>query len=127
MAGTSALRIHRRYVAGGISIVFVSGEIDLATAPTLRDSLSPHLSDPGTATLVVDLTQVKFLACSGLSVLIEVQATLAARDARLCVVAISPAVLRPMTVTGLVHTMPVHPSLSAALARIAPDRKPDLL
>lgn len=121
MADSSALRIHRRYVSGGFSIVSVGGEIDLATAHTLHDSLSPHLSDPGTTVLVCDLTQVKFLACSGLSILIDAHTTLTARGARLSVVAVSPAVLRPMTVTGLLDTLSVYPTLSTALAQSTED------
>jgi anti-anti-sigma factor len=104
-----------------VSIVSVGGEIDLATAHLLHDSLSPHLSDPATTVLVCDLTQVEFLACSGLSILVDAHTTLAARGARLSVVAVAPAVLRPMTVTGLLGTLTVYPTLATALAQSTED------
>jgi anti-anti-sigma factor len=117
LAGSSLLRIRRRTVTGGAVIVSIAGEIDLATADMFRDSLSPHLSDPATTLLVCDLSQVTFMACSGLSILVDARAVLAARGARLSVVANSPAVLRPVVVTGLRDVLPVQPNLSAALSQ----------
>lgn len=108
-------------MTGGISIVSVSGEIDLVTADSLRDSLSHYLTDPATTLLVCDLSQVKFLACSGLSVLLDAHAVLSARGARLSVVANNPAVLRPVTVTGLRDLLRVHPNLSAAIPQSTVD------
>lgn len=102
-------------------IVSVAGEIDLATVDVFRDSLSPHLSDPVTRLLVCDLSRVKFLACSGLSILVNARTALVARGAGLSVVANSPAVLRPVTVTGLRDPLRVRPNLSAALVRSTVD------
>lgn len=121
MAGSSLLSIRSRAVADGVSVVTVGGEIDLATVDLLRDSLSPFLADPATTLLVCDLSEVKFLACSGLSVLLDAQTTLSARGARLSVVATSPAVLRPVMVTGLRDMMRVQPNLSAALTQSTVD------
>jgi anti-sigma B factor antagonist len=115
VADTSSLRIRRRVVTTGVVVVSVVGEVDLATVETLRDGLSPHLSDPVTRLLVCDLSQVSFLACSGLSALLDIQATLGARGARLSVVANSAAVLRPVKITGLDATLAVRPTVSAAL------------
>ena len=115
MADLSSLRIRRRVVTTGVIVVSVDGEIDLATVSDLRDSLAPHLSDPATRLLVCDMTQVGFLACSGLSALLDVRAELEARGGRFAVVANSPAVLRPVTVTGLRDVLTVRPTLSAVL------------
>jgi anti-sigma B factor antagonist len=117
VADSSLLRIRRRAVTDGVAIVSVSGEIDLATAEEFRDSLSPHLSDPATSLLVCDMSQVGFLACSGLSILVDAQSALAVRGARLCVVANHPAVLRPARTTGLLDVLRVRPNLSAALSQ----------
>ena len=113
MAGSSSLRIHRRTATSGTVVVVIAGEIDLATADAFRDSLSPHVADPATTLLVCDLSQVQFLACSGLSVLLDAQDALEARGAGLAVVADQPAVLRPVRVTGLGDVLRVHPSLAA--------------
>jgi anti-sigma B factor antagonist len=121
LAGSSLLHVRRRTVTGGVVIVSIAGEIDLGTAHAFRDSLSPHLSDPATTLLVCDLSQVKFLACSGLSILVDARAALVARGARLSVVANNPAVLRPVTVTGLRDLLRVRPNLSAALTQSTVD------
>lgn len=121
MAGSSLLRIRRRAVTGGVSVISIAGEIDLATADALRDSLSPHLSDPAITVLVCDLSEVEFLACSGLSILLDAQSVLSARGARLSVVANSPAVLRPVVVTGLRDVLPVYPHVSAAITQSTVD------
>jgi len=96
-------------------VVSIAGEVDLATVGKLRDGLSPLLSDPATKLVVCDLTQVSFLACSGLSALLDIQALLGARGARLSVAANSPAVLRPVRITGLEEVLAVRPTVSAAL------------
>ncbi|MFI7678121.1 STAS domain-containing protein [Actinophytocola sp. NPDC049390] len=115
LADLSSLRIRHRLVTTGVVVVSVGGEVDLATVDTLRDNLTPHVSDPATRLLVCDLSQVGFLACSGLSALLDVRSELEARGARFAVVANSPAVLRPVTITGLPEALGVHPSLSAVL------------
>jgi anti-sigma B factor antagonist len=116
LAVLSLVQIRRTLVTGGVAVVSVGGEIDLVTVKTLRDNLSPYLADPATMLVVCDLSQVKFLACSGLSVLLDTQETLNARGARLAVVANNPAVLRPLTVTGLSDILDVSPTVTAALA-----------
>lgn len=115
MADLSSLRIRPRAVTTGVVVVAVRGEVDLATVGTLREKLSPHVTDPGTRLLVCDLTQVGFLACSGLSALLDMRAAMAARGARFAVVASTPAVLRPVAVTGLRDKLTVLPTLAAVL------------
>ena len=121
LAVSPSLCVRRTSVTAGVAVVSVRGEIDLATAHILRDSLSPHVSDPEVTLLVCDLSQVRFLACSGLSTLLDAQETLNARGARLSVIAAGPPVLRPMTVTGLLDTLRVVPSLAAALGQSTMD------
>ncbi|WP_459708632.1 anti-sigma factor antagonist [Actinophytocola sp. KF-1] len=115
MADLSSLRIRQRVVTTGVVVVSVAGEIDLATVDGLREGLAPHLADPVTRLLVCDLSQVGFLACSGLSALLDVRSELEERGSRFAVVANSPAVLRPVTITGLVDVLTVRPTLSAVL------------
>ena len=121
MAGSSLLRVRRRETDGGVSILSVGGEIDLATADMFREGMAPYLSDPTTTLLVCDLSQVKFLSCSGLSILLDAQSTLAARGARLSVVANNAAVLRPVMVTGLSDVLRIQATLSAALTQSTVD------
>lgn len=53
----------------GFTTVAVGGEIDLSTAPRLREQLH-ELIDAGSARLVIDLQAVRFLDSTALGVLI---------------------------------------------------------
>ncbi|MPZ86028.1 MAG: anti-sigma factor antagonist [Actinophytocola sp.] len=110
--------------APGVVVVCADGEIDLANRDALAAALSPAAADPATRLLVCDLSTTTFLACSGLSVLLDVKAELAERGARLRVVAADPTVLRVMYVTGQRDELDVHPELAVALAGLAPSTAP---
>ena len=61
------IRLHSR---GARVVVMVSGEVDLCTAPRLREALD-HVSRLGAEVVVVDLQEVKFMDCAGLRVLLN--------------------------------------------------------
>ncbi|MFJ6677365.1 STAS domain-containing protein [Actinosynnema sp. NPDC091369] len=86
----------------------VSGEVDLSTAPRLRDRLLGQIGVAG-SDLVVDLSEVGFLGAAGLTVLVEARAAAAASGVGLHVVARTRPVLRPMAVTGLDVVFDVFP------------------
>jgi anti-anti-sigma factor len=79
----------------------VRGEIDLATEDALRAALAPALADSYVSLLVCDMSHVTFLACNGLSVLVQARTTLEQRGAALRVVARHGRVLRVFTLAGL--------------------------
>jgi anti-sigma B factor antagonist len=59
---------------GTVSVLNVSGEIDLTSGPRLRAALDEILDDPGATAptgIVVDLTAVSFLGSAGLAVLVD--------------------------------------------------------
>jgi anti-anti-sigma factor len=53
--------------------VAVLGEVDLATAPVLRDRLLSVLHKQAPAVLDVDLAEVTFLDCAGIGALVAVR------------------------------------------------------
>jgi len=116
MLSDGPLDTHTRRLPGGVVVVSVAGEIDMANVVTLRAELAPHLTDTKVRLLVCDLSEVTFLSCSGLSVLLDARTALAARDAGTRVVAGDPAVLRTLTVTGLLRALSVTSDVATALA-----------
>lgn len=60
------------------SLVRVAGELDLVTAPLLRDVLQSADADPARE-VVVELSAVTFMDCSGLAPLLEARAKLGER------------------------------------------------
>ena len=94
----------------------VSGEVDLSTAPHLRDRLLGQIGVVG-SDLVVDLSEVGFLGAAGLTVLVEARAAAAASGVGLYVVARTRPVLRPMAVTGLDVEFDVFPRVDDVPSR----------
>ncbi|QJY47771.1 STAS domain-containing protein [Pseudonocardia broussonetiae] len=95
-----------------IRLVCVTGEVDMSTAPVLRDACTRDARGRAPVRhLVVDLSRVTFLASAGLHVLIECHAHFAA----IAVVGNHPAVAVPLRITGLDGVLPVHACLDSAL------------
>ena len=101
----------------GVVVVSAAGEIDLANRDALAAALGPPAAEPAVRLLVCDLSAIGFLACSGLSVLLDVKAELAARGAALRVVTADPTVLRTLDATGQLAALDVWPDLTSALNR----------
>ncbi|GHH44991.1 STAS domain-containing protein [Lentzea cavernae] len=103
-----------RQPAPGVTVLGVSGEVDMVSAPTLRDALVNGLGDGGT--FVVDMTGVTFLGSAGLAVLVEAAKLAQQQDATLKVVATARAVTRPLEATGLGEVFNLHQSVDSALS-----------
>ncbi len=104
----------------GVVVVSACGEIDLANRDALAAALDPVATDPATRLLVCDLTATTFLACTGLSLLLDTKARLDAHGATLRVVTANPTVLRVMDITGRRASLDVRPTLAAALPAPGP-------
>ncbi|MGX1811485.1 STAS domain-containing protein [Nocardia sp. NPDC055321] len=93
---------------GQVHVVSATGEVDVLSAPLLERGIRQVLrADP--PTVVVDLSRVAFLGSAGLAVLAS-----CVQECPLHVVA-SPAVQRPIQVTGLHTVLQVHDTLAEAL------------
>src|ERR1044071_960540 len=76
-------------------VVHVAGEVDVVTAPTLRDRLvGVEQEVRPSVPLVLDLADVSFLASAGLSLLVELNQRCAAAGAALRVAAGNRTVMR---------------------------------
>jgi anti-sigma B factor antagonist len=101
--------------AGGITIAGLSGELDIACAPALREHLLGLLS-PGSSRLVIDLSKVSHCDASGLAVLIGTGRRARFLGGFLRLAAISPQVDRGLHITGLRQHFGVFPTVQAATA-----------
>ncbi len=97
----------------GRAVVEVEGELDLFTAPVLRDVLT-KLSDDGRYFLAVELSGLKFLDNSGLGVLIGGAKRVVAGGGGLCLAGASDRVVKLLRVTGLLRVMPAFATLEEA-------------
>ncbi|PXY27569.1 STAS domain-containing protein [Prauserella muralis] len=110
------MRIDSEAGDSGVVLAHVVGEVDLLSAPRLREWVQQQVTPPGA--LVLDLDRVGFLGSAGLSVLAELAEQSSQRQLTWAIVATSRVVLRPLEVTGLVDQMPVFSSVSDALAAV---------
>jgi anti-sigma B factor antagonist len=80
-------------------VLAVRGEIDTLTAPAFTAAIEELLGASGEV-LVMDLTEVRFLASSGLAALISAAHRAEDRGIRLRLVISNRAVRRPLEITG---------------------------
>ncbi len=100
---------------GEVVVIAVEGELDLFTAPELRDRLRDRIDGPEQpAHVVVDLTGCAFVDASGCQVLLRAARRLALRDRQLAIVNVDPGNARIFQVMGLDELFPVVPSRAAA-------------
>ncbi len=104
--------VQRSWV-GNVIVLTVRGDLDALSAPHLAAAINRGLSGESTA-VVVDLSELEFLAASGMSVLLTGH-TAAGSSKRFAVVADGPATSRPMTLLGLDRQLDLFPTLDAAL------------
>ena len=100
---------------GDRTIVAVGGEIDVYTAPRLRDKITELVSD-GHYALVVDMEGVDFLDSTGLGVLVGGLKRVRAHDGSLRLVCTQERILKIFRITGLTKVFPIHASVDEALA-----------
>jgi anti-sigma B factor antagonist len=103
---------------GDSVVVVLDGELDLSSAPELREALV-DLFNSGHHQLVVDMQGVTFVDSTGLGVLVGGLKRASVHDGALHVVCTDPDVLRIFRMTGLHKLFQMHTSLDAALTAAA--------
>lgn len=115
---------------GDYTIVVACGDIDAATS----DRLASFLTDARrreTRGIVIDLSQVGFMDCSGLRVLVSAQRDAALLGGELRLAATRPAVSKILGLSDVYRLLPPFPTVAAALTcpsaiRIVSDTVPFL-
>ncbi|MGH9108732.1 MAG: STAS domain-containing protein [Acidimicrobiales bacterium] len=102
----------------GVPIVSASGEIDVATAPPLRDRLQA-LTAAGKSTVVVDLLGVTFLDSTALGVLVGALKRCRESGGDLPLVITEPRILKVFEITGLTDVFPIHSNVDDAVGSVA--------
>ncbi len=99
---------------GGRTVVAVGGEIDVYTAPKLRDTIT-ELVAAGNYDLVIDMERVEFLDSTGLGVLVGGLKKVRAHDGSLELICNQDRLLKIFRITGLAKVFTIHASPDAAL------------
>jgi anti-sigma B factor antagonist len=99
---------------GDRTVVQVTGEVDVYTAPKLREQLV-SLVDAGRYDIVVDMDGVEFLDSTGLGVLVGGLKRVRTHDGSLRLVCSQERILKIFRITGLTKVFPIYDSVSEAL------------
>ena len=97
-----------------IVILSVHEAVDMLSAPELTEAICDALNKEP-AGLIVDLTDVNFLASVGMSILIAAQEAADALSVRFGVVAHGAATSRPITLLGIDAILTLYPTLGDGL------------
>ncbi|MHB1988742.1 MAG: STAS domain-containing protein [Acidimicrobiales bacterium] len=100
---------------GETPVLSVRGEVDVSTAPELRERLVEVAQD-GTKTVVVDLSEVTFLDSTALGVLVSGLKRFQAAGGDLKLVVNGRAVAKVLEITGLIEVFQIFDSVQAATA-----------
>jgi anti-sigma B factor antagonist len=107
---------------GCYRVLYVSGELDLTTAPALRSRLI-ELIRGSAAALLVDLGGVTFCDSSGLSAAVAAERAAATQRTPLAFVAANETVAKLFRITNLDQCLRIYGDLPAAVADL-PRRTP---
>lgn len=97
------------------TVLSVLGEVDVYTAPRLREKLVELVSD-GHRRIVADLEAVDFLDSTGLGVLVGGLKRLRSFDGDLSLVCTQPRILKVFEITGLTNVFRISGSIDEAIA-----------
>ena len=98
----------------GLAVVVASGEVDMTTAPGLREALGA--ASQLSARVVLDLTSVTFMDSSGIGVLLDaLRAGTGGHASPLCLAGAQPRVRRVLDITRISRMLPTYETLAEAL------------
>jgi anti-sigma B factor antagonist len=109
----------------GFTVIAVGGEIDVYTAPKLREKLI-GLVEAGSYQLIVDMEGVEFLDSTGLGVLVGGLKRVRAHDGWIDLVCTQGRILRIFRITGLNRVFSIYDTVPQSIAAhpIPPDAAP---
>jgi anti-sigma B factor antagonist len=102
------------------TVLEVAGEVDVYTAPRLRERLI-ELVEGGARSVIVDLTQVEFLDSTGLGVLVGALKRLRAAGGSLGLVCGQERLLKIFRITALDRVFSLYDTVDAATAAMGAD------
>lgn len=100
--------------SGDCAVVQVTGEVDVYTAPVLRERIR-DLAAKGVVHIIADLNGVDFLDSTGLGVLVGGLKRLRGQDGSFTPVITSTRILYLLRITGLTRVLPPQASVLAAI------------
>jgi anti-sigma B factor antagonist len=107
----------------GTHVISLAGEVDLYTAPELKQELLNAIGS-GTKEVVVDFTDTTFIDSTTLGVLVGGVKRLRPNGGRLSIVCSDPNITKIFEITGLDRVFPIYPTRAEALEQLDSTESP---
>jgi anti-sigma B factor antagonist len=108
-------------VEGGVDIITLAGDFDLATSDAFLQAVAPLLRKGGRIT--VDMGSVRYMSSAGLRAMLSTHRHVAELEARMILAAVSDEVRDVMAMTGFLGRFVLHQTLREALEAL---REPEV-
>jgi anti-sigma B factor antagonist len=115
--GATEFSLHEEPTVGQFVIVRLGGDVDLHTAPQLREHLT-RVIDEGATVVVVDLADVTFIDSMTLGVLLGASKRLRPGGGQLRIVVADPSIRKIFEITLLDRIFQLYDSREAAVAAV---------
>ena len=119
--GADDFHISARRPAVDVTIIVVSGEVDITNSLAFQQRLQEELGE-GMGVVVLDLDAANRVDTTGMSVLLTLSKRCRLDDRELAIVCSGGWVRRALATTGLDELIAVHATLEEALGREDPAR-----
>lgn len=93
---------------GSRVVVMLHGELDLATAPHLRETLADLIDGQGNLSMIIDLANLAFIDCSGLAVLVGALRRMRDRGGEIALRDPNPTASKLFAITGIDKAFPIE-------------------
>ncbi|MFG2045229.1 STAS domain-containing protein [Dactylosporangium sp. NPDC048998] len=107
-----------------VTLIVVSGEIDLQTADQLRDAVHAALALP-IPRIVIDLAGIEFCDSTGLSVFVYGHRSCMERNGFLALAAPNAFMTRLLTTVGIAERVPIFDTVATAIDAVAHEPDPE--
>ena len=114
---TTPLRIESRTEQNGTSLLSLTGEVDVANAPDVKQA-AVALSATGNTRFVVDLSGVTYMDSSGLGTLVGILKRLKESGGKMAIAGASPQVRRLFDITGLNQVFALCDDVPSAMKEV---------
>ncbi|HEY5384528.1 MAG TPA: STAS domain-containing protein [Acidimicrobiales bacterium] len=120
VAGSPTLNL-KVLQAGQETLVSLGGELDLSSAPALRELLAGTFEDDRQRRIVLDLTDLIYLDSTGLSIFVTAHKRAAATGMEFCLANPNPSIGQLFKITALDHFFTILDSAGSIVATTAGD------
>ncbi len=107
------MELHYSELDNGIGLIKLGGKLDIIGMGEIENKFSGYCSGDN-ARMIVDLSDVNFLASIGIRMLVTTAKSIATRSGKLVLLNPIPEVLEVLEVTGIPAIIPIYSQLESA-------------